>query len=259
MHQRNYMFVFFSVQKALFLREMNSKFSTSRLGVFWTFFQPFMQVVAFILIKMFIFGRGDEHFDYAVFLALNFTAFNMFNGILGKSIGAFKANKALFNYKQVKPIDTIIAGSLVEIFMTGIVYSMFLFVGYYFDFGMEGKNILMVGIGLVWLIVFSFSFALVVAIGNTFYKSIGKIVKIFTFGLMIFSAVFYPVASIPPEGQAILLYNPLVHFMEIIHGSYFHALDTRYVDYTYIAIWTITLLYIGMWLYQRLEKKIISG
>ncbi len=252
------MFVFFSVQKALFLREMNTQFSTSRLGIFWTFFQPFMQVVSFILVKMFIFGRGDEHYDYAVFLALNFTAFNMFNGILNKSIGAFETNKALFSYKQVKPIDTIIARSLVEIFMTGIIYSIFFFLGYYFDFGMEGKNIFMVGVGLIWLIVFSFSFGLVVAIGNTFYKSVGKTVKIFTFGLMIMSAVFYPVESLPPEAQALIVYNPLANFMEIIHGFYFNALDDRFVDYTYIGIWTITLLYVGTWLYQRLEKKIIS-
>ena len=258
MHQRNYLHIFLAVQKALFLRELNMQFSTSRLGVFWVFFLPFMQIISFVLIKVFLFGRGDENFDYAVFLALGFIAFNMFSGILNKSIGAFEANKALFNYKQVKPIDTIIARTLVEVFMAGVLYIIFLFIGYYFDFGMEGENILMVGAGLIWLAVFSFSFGLVIAIGNTFYKSIGKIVKIFTFGLMIVSAVFYPVRSLPPEAQAIIIYNPLANFMEIIHGFYFAALDDRFVNYAYIGIWTITLLYVGMWLYLRLEKKIIS-
>ncbi len=258
MQQRNYLHIFLAVEKALFLRELNMQFSSSKLGVFWTFFQPFMQVISFIIIKSLILGRGSETFDYAVFLALNFTAFNMFSGILNKSIGAFDANKGLFNYKQVKPIDTILARVLVEVFMATILYSIFLFIGYYFDFGMEGKNILMVGVGLIWLALFSFSFGLVVAIGNVFHKSIGKTVKIFTFGLMIFSAVFYPLEAIPPAGQAILVYNPLANFMEIIHGFYFYSLDDRFVDYNYIGIWTILLLYVGMWLYVRLEKKIIS-
>ncbi len=258
MKQRSYLHIFFAVQKALFLREMNKQFSSSRLGVFWTFFQPFMQVLVFIIIKTFIFGRGDESFDYAVFLALNFVAFNMFQHILSKSKSALESEKELFSYKQVKPIDTIIAKTLVEVFMAGILYCIFLFIGYYFDYGMEGENLLMVGVGLVWLAIFSFSFGLVVAIGNTFYKSIGKTVSIFTFGLMIISAVFYPVQTLPPEAQELIVYNPLANFMEIIHGFYFRALDDRFVDYEYIGLWTITLLYVGIWLYYRLEKKIIS-
>ncbi len=258
MQHRNYLHIFFSVQKALFLRELNLQFTSSRMGIFWTFFQPFMQVTIFVLIKILIFGRGSGIFDYAIFLALNFTAFNMFSGILNKSIGAFDANRGLFNYKQVKPIDTIISRTLVEVFITAILYIIILFIGYYFDFGMEGKNIFMVGVGLIWLVIFSFSLGLTVAIGNVFYKSIGKTAKIFTFGLMVISAVFYPVESIPIVAQDILLYNPLVHFMEIIHGFYFYALSDRFVDYQYIGIWTITLLYIGMWLYTKLENKIIS-
>ncbi len=75
---------------------------------------------------------------------------------------------------------------------------------------------------------------------------------------MIVSAVFYPVRNIPPEAQAVIAYNPLASFMEMIHGFYFVALDDRFVEYGYIGIWTITLLYTGMWLYLRLEKKIIS-
>ncbi|HHO65978.1 MAG TPA: hypothetical protein ENJ71_05620, partial [Epsilonproteobacteria bacterium] len=87
------------------------------MGLFWTFFQPFFQVMLFVLIKVFLFGRTSENFDYAVFLALNFTAFNMFKNIVNKSMGAFTANRGLFVYKQVKPIDTIIARSMVEVFI----------------------------------------------------------------------------------------------------------------------------------------------
>ena len=234
------------------------QFSSSRLGVFWTFFQPFMQVFIFIVIKMLIIGRGGEHFDYAVFLALNFVAFNMFQHILNRSIGSFDANSGLFIYKQVKPIDTIIARTMVEVFMAGILYIIFLFIGYYFNFQIGIKNLPMVGLGLIWLILFSFSFGLMVAVGNAFYKSIGKSARVLIFGLMLVSAVFYPVASLPVEAQNFIMYNPVANIMEIIHGFYFRELDDRFVNYSYTAIWTISLLYISLWLYHRLEKKIIS-
>jgi ABC-type polysaccharide/polyol phosphate export permease len=54
------------------------------------------------------------------------------------------------------------------------------------------------------------------------------------------------------------MYNPVANFMEIIHGSYFYTLDDTLVSYEYIFIWTLSLLYIGLWLYVKLEKRIIA-
>ena len=250
--------IFLAVQNALFLRELSMRFSSGRMGIFWTFFEPFFQIMVFILIKLLIFTSGDNHFDFAVFLALNFTAFNMFKNIVIKSTGAFKANKALFLYKQVKPIDTIVARTMVEVFITAIIILIFLFIGFYFDFDMAIDDLSMVSFGFLWLIIFSFSFAVVVAVLNAFVDSISKVVGFFMTALMFGSAVFYYIEILPLELQHWLMYNPLTHFMEIIHGFYFESLDDKFVSYEYISLWTIILLYIGLWLYVKLEKRIIS-
>ncbi|MDQ7046863.1 MAG: ABC transporter permease [Sulfurovum sp.] len=244
---------------ALFLRELNTKMSVGKLGLFWTFFEPFMQVSMFILIRVAIVETGEgSNFDYAVFMAAGFIAFNMFRSIFSGSTGTFRASKALFGYKQVKPIDAIIARVLVEVFITSIIVCMFVFVGFFFQYEFAPQNILMVFLGYTWLLVFAFAVGLVIAIGSAFFDSIGKIIGIFSFGLMIFSAVFFPMISVPPEAHEILLYNPLVHFMEMIHGYYIYELDDRFVDYRYMALWTITPLFMGTWLYIKLEKRIIS-
>ena len=250
--------IFLAVQNALFLRELSMRFSSGRMGIFWTFFEPFFQIMVFVLIKLLIFNSGDNHFDFAIFLALNFTAFNMFKNIVIKSTGSFKANKALFLYKQVKPIDTIIARTMVEVFITAIIILIFLFIGFYFDFDMAIDDLSMVSFGFLWLIIFSFSFAVVVAVLNVFAESISKIVGFFMTALMFGSAVFYYIEILPLELQHWLMYNPLTHFMEMIHGFYFESLDDKFVSYEYISLWTITLLYIGLWLYVKLEKRIIS-
>ena len=44
--------ILLSVIIALFLRELNTKMSVGKLGLFWTFFEPFMQVTMFILIRV---------------------------------------------------------------------------------------------------------------------------------------------------------------------------------------------------------------
>lgn len=147
--------IFLAVQKALFLRELNTSISVGKLGFFWLFFEPFAQVSIFVLIRVAIVGSGGgANFDYAVFMASGFIAFNMFRHILTGSSRTFKANKALFNYKQVKPIDTILARVLVQVFLTGIIVIIFVFIGFLFEYNIEAENILMVSLGYVWLILF---------------------------------------------------------------------------------------------------------
>ena len=250
--------IFLAVQNALFLRELSMRFSSGRMGMFWTFFEPFFQILIFVLIKLMLFGSGESSYDFAVFLALNFTAFNMFKNIVIKSIASFKANKALFIYKQVKPIDTIIARSMVEVFITSIIMTIFLFLGFYFNFDMNVKDLSMVTLGFISLIVFSFSLGVFLAVLNVFIDSIGKLINFFMTALMFGSAVFYSIEILPVDLQKIMMYNPLANFMEMIHGFYFYALDDSFVSYSYMFLWTLSLLYIGLWLYVKLEKRIIS-
>jgi capsular polysaccharide transport system permease protein len=259
MRKRSSFKIFLAVQNALFLRELSMRFSSGRMGMFWTFFEPFFQILVFVLIKLILFGSDKTDFDFAVFLALNFTAFNMFKNIVIKSIASFKANKALFLYKQVKPLDTIIARCMVEIFITSIIISIFICIGFYFNFDLNVKDLTMVVIGFIGLIIFSFSIGIFMAVLNVFIDSIGKLINFFMTALMFASAVFYSIEILPKDLQIVLLYNPIAHFMEIIHGFYFYALDDKFVSYSYISLWTLFILYIGLWLYVKLEKRIISS
>lgn len=236
------------------------KISSGKLGLFWTFFEPFFQVTIFILIRVILMGKGEgSNFDYAVFMAAGFIAFNMFRRILSGSMGAFQAYRPLFIYKQVKPLSTILARVLVEVFLTSVIIVMFVIVGFFLQNpDRMPENLLMVVIGYMWLLLFAIGIGVLVAVGNVFFSSIGKFVNIFSFGLLLFSAVFFPMISVPYEAQDALLYNPLVHFMEMIHGYYIYELDDRFVDYRYMVLWTLTPAFIAFWLYSKLERRIIS-
>ena len=238
------------------------RIAVGKSGLFWTFFEPFFQTFIFIGIHVFIAqqaGHSITSYNYSVFMASGFIAFNMFKNILNSATGAFKANRGLFIYKQVKPVDTIIARILVVVFLSVIIIGVFLVIGFFFHIdNLLPKNILMVIFAYVWLILFSFGIGLLVAIGNTFFVSIGKFIGMISFVLLIFSAIFFSVASLPPIAQQIILYNPLVHFMEMIHGYYVYGLNDYFVSYRYMLMWTVVPLFLGIWFYEKLEKRIVS-
>ena len=251
-----------SVINALFLRELKARFTSSQAGLFWTFFQPFFTTAIFVGMHSIISGsHGQQSNDYAVYMAVNLIPFFFFRDLLTKSAGAFKANKGLFIYKQVKPIDTIIARVLVEGFITLIVILAFLTIFYMLNIDINPKDLTVTIIGILWLIFFGFGLGILIAVGNLFYDFVGKIIGVISLPLMLLSAVFFSIQSIyqkSPIVAKLLLYNPVAHFMELIHGSFFYDLDTRFVNYEYMAIWTFAPFAIGIWLYISLEEKIIS-
>ncbi len=254
---RNPLRIFFAVQGALFYRELGVRISEGRTGLFWAFFEPFIQIIIFIMIKAILFS-AKGNFDYIAFLALNFLAYNLFKNIVNKSHNAFTSNKPLFLYKQVKPVDTVIARMTLEIFISSILLLIFVLIGYYFDFDLNVKDLNGVAIGFLWLILFAFALGLLNANINAFSPNFGKLVSFLMTPLLFGSAVIYTVDATPMGLKDLLLINPVTHFMELIHGSYFYALDTRYVDYGYMLFWTLGVLFLALWSYKILEERIIS-
>jgi len=246
-----------SVIYALFLREVNVRFSAGTMGYFWVIFEPLLQISIFVSVKVMLFGSASG-LDYPVFITLGFIGFNFFRHIIDQSMGAFAANKGLYAYKQVKPIDTIISRLLVEFLVTAIIAFIFIMVGFYFGFDMQIENLGMLLLSFIWLTLFAVSFGLFTAVLATFYDSFKKVIKLVLSPLMFVSAIFYSMQDMPQALQEILYYNPLAHFMELIHANYFFVLDDGFVDYNYMLLWTILPLYIGLWSYTRLEKRIIS-
>ncbi|NEW61034.1 ABC transporter permease, partial [Sulfurovum sp. bin170] len=241
-----------SVIYALFLREVNVRFSAGKLGYFWVIFEPLMQISIFVTVKVLLFG-SNSGLDYPVFITLGFVAFNLFKHLVDRSMSSFSTNKGLYAYKQVKPIDTLIARVMVEVLVTGVIAVVFIIFGLYFGFDMSVQNLGVLILSFLWLILFSLSVGLFIAVIGLFFDSFQKVVKLILSPLMFISAIFYSMQDMPQALQGLLYYNPIVHFMELIHASYFYILDDGFVDYGYIMIWTIVPMYLSLFLYTKLE------
>ncbi|HFU76096.1 MAG TPA: hypothetical protein ENK66_07615 [Arcobacter sp.] len=259
MNKRTSLKIFQSVVFALFLREIQVRFGTQRLGYLWAVIDPFVQIIIFSTIKILASSSSMPGIDYPVFLATGFLTYNFFKDIMMGSLNAFNANKALFNYKQVKPFDTLVSRFIVQFLILSIAILIFISFGLYFQLDIAVKDVNMVLFAIIWLGVFGFSLGLLFAVIATFYETFAKVMGYISMPLFFGSGLLYTVDSLPQFAQEIILYNPVIHFIELIHGSYFHALDTKYVDYTYMLYWTVVPLFIGLFFYIRSEEKILSS
>ncbi len=258
MKKRRAFKIFYSVVWALFLREVQVLYGSKRLGYLWAVVDPMIMIVVFSVVHSFLMKGASLEYDYPVFLATGFLAYNLFRSIVFKSMEAFNANRGLFVYKQVKPIDTIVARVLVEVFQISIVAMIFVLIGWYFGFDLRVENFNMVVLAVAWIVLFGFGLGVLFGVVGTFYENFKKIVTIAFMPLFFLSALFYTVESLPQQAREVILFNPVVHFMELIHGSYFYAIDTTYVNFEYMLYWTLVPLFLGLYFYRKSERKILS-
>ena len=250
--------IFSSVVSALFLREIQTRFGSKKGGYFWALFDAMLMVLVFAGLKSMVADKSMPGVDFPVFLASGFLAFFMFKNIVSGFMGAFSANAALFNYRQVRPFDTLVSRFLIELLVSTMATLAFIAIGLYFEFDIAVQDFAMVMLAVAWLALFAFGFGLFSAVLATFFENYSKIVNVVMTPLLFISALMYTVESLPPALREIVLYNPLVHFIEMIHGNFFVTLTTDYVDYTYMFFWTFIPLFAGLYLYRGSEEGIIA-
>ncbi len=257
MKKRSPLRIFFSVVKALLLREIQTRFGSQKLGYLWAVVEPMAMIVFFALIHAKIGTKTS--YDIVTFLAVSFVSYNLFKDIIFKNIDAFKANKNLFVYKQVKPFDALVSRAILEIYIQIFVVIVLIVIGYYFNVDMKAKDLLLVILGFFWMALFGFSLSVLFAVLNYFFENFGKIIRLMFLPMFFISGLFFTADTLPPNIRNILLFNPVLQFEEMIHGYYFYSLSDKYVNYTYIWLWTIIPLFLGLWLYRKVERKIIMS
>lgn len=77
--------------------------------------------------------------------------------------------------------------------------------------------------------------------------------------LYLLSGVIFPVSRLPEDVLHWLLWNPLLHFTELIRYAHFdHYPMAVGTSWTYILSVSLTILFTGMWLYRARRLELIA-
>jgi len=243
---------------ALYLRQLQQQLKGNYSAFVWLLLEPLIMIVLFTAMHTVIRGRTSSDYDIVVFMGSGFVPFFLFRTILTTSLRVFKQNRALYHYAQIKPIDVFLANALFETSRYAMVTLVLLLLAWLIGVDIVPENFDGFMVAVLWLILFGMSWGLLLGVLSLFYEVVAKFVSFLSFPLLILSAVFFPLSTLPPVAREWLLYNPLVHFMEWIHASYLASLDARYVDFSYMAEWTILPLFLALWLYKKSEWKYVA-
>lgn len=245
--------------KALFLREIRTRFGKFRLGYIWAILEPSAHLLVMLALFGYIMHRTMPGISFAVFLLNGIIPFFIFSNISNRSVGAIEANQGLFNYRPVKPIDTIFARAILETIIYVIVYAFLMIVVWMAGENFSITNFIQLFLSWFSLIVLSCGLGLIfMVIGKTF-PEMEKFLPIILKPLYFTSCIMYPLHSVPREYWHFLLWNPIIHAVELSREAVMPGYISNGVSIYYLSLSSLVILFIGLALYRNREEAMLTS
>lgn len=229
---------------ALTLRETVTRFGREGLGMLWMIAEPALFVIGVMIIFSFV----DSDYPYGIspaeYLAVSYPTLLFWRNGTGRVVKALEINRALLHHQPIRPMDILYSRILLE-FSSGVAVFLFLFpVFIVIGICHYPNNLLIMSIGYILILWFSFAFVLIMAALAELSETVEKISHIILYLMLPFSGVFIPTFLIPEPYRSYLLYWPLIDVVDYFHHGYFGGGVPSYynIPYTIFVLLVMTLL-----------------
>ncbi|WP_444932185.1 ABC transporter permease [Microbulbifer sp. SSSA002] len=242
---------------ALLMREMKTRFGKWRLGYAWMLLEPALHIIVLVTIFSFIRDEVYPGVPTALFMLGGIAPFLFFSHCAQKGLAAVASNRGLFNYRQLRPFDAVLCRVLLEffIYLTTVVVLLVLFA--WFGIRTPFNNFLL--FVMVNLIFFFFCLGLSLALcvlGERF-PEIAKLVPSLIRPLYFMSGVFFSLEQIPKDYHAYLVWNPLLHVIELNREALFSNFNGYFGSLSYLGFASLSMLSFGLLCYRSNWRDLV--
>jgi capsular polysaccharide transport system permease protein len=242
------------------MREFTARLTQDRFAPFWLFLEPILHVVLLVGVRDMI-GRGRivPGAEFVPWLVIGLLTYFVFRSIWNRGMMAITGNRGLFSYRQVHPTDTVIVRGAMEAKLHSVVALIMVSIFVAMGFNMVPDDPL--GAIEVWIavILLGLGMALMFSVLVTFFPESSKIVALVSLPLYLLSGVMIPIQMMPHTIQQYLLYNPMLHAIELIRGDFFGTYHmVRGVELSYVYEWAICTILFGLALQVRYKMRMVS-
>jgi capsular polysaccharide transport system permease protein len=248
-----------STWKALLLRETVNRLATGRAAWAWLLIEPLVHVAFMLAMFTAVHVTNIGGIDATLWLAIGLIAFFQFRRTANQCTNAISANRALFTYRQVKPVDTVLVRAACEGFLMLLVLIAAMCV-----LALLGHDVIPVdplallgALGGLWLT--GLGFGLVSSVAVELIPEMQRVIGFIMLPAYLMSGVMMQIGAIPEPWRGYLAMNPLVHGLEtarLAFAPYYHTLGDLSLAYLYG--WALILIFLGLALQVRFATRVAS-
>jgi capsular polysaccharide transport system permease protein len=239
---------------ALVLRETRTRFGLNRLGYLWAILEPLLFIGTFVLIFRVLGRAAPDRMPIIPFLATGFMPYLLFRETSGRGLHAIEANRGLLFYPQVRPLDLVLARTLLEIVTNFVAFAIIIAIYSTYTGQFEIANPLRVLTGLGLAAGIGATLGLILCAAGVFSDFVERLHGPLIRPLFWFSGLMYPTSHLPLTYRNLLVYNPIVHAVELTRAGYFRGYRADHVGVGYPLMCITVLAFVGLTL-ERVARR----
>lgn len=201
-------------------REVVGRYKGSMLGIVWSLATPIFMLAVYTFVFSVVFkarwsGGSDSKTEFALLLFAGLLVFSLFAECVSRAPGLVLAN---VNYvkKVVFPLEVlpwVTLGSALFHFCVSLAVWL---VAYAVLFGMPHWTVLLLPVVIAPFALFVIGLSWALASLGVYLRDVGQLIGVVVQMLMFLTPIFYPASALPPDFQAVMLFNPLTPPIEMI-------------------------------------------
>jgi capsular polysaccharide transport system permease protein len=244
--------VFLTSVHAFLLREMKNQYGRFRLGYFWAVVEPGAMVAVLTILHAGLRGASTPIYGEhpVVFFLFGAVPFFLFANCVARAQGVFESHKGLFNYRQIRPIDVILARCIIDaLLMLGVLLT-FLAGWWWMGRDLHIDDPLRLTAALISLFVLGMALGLVFEVLGTVFNDLKRTFNIAMRPLFFISGLFFTIDMIPESHRPLLTWNPVLHCVDIARDAVLPGYESP-GSLAYAWLCVAGLLFTGLASYRR--------
>lgn len=248
-----------AVWQALLLRESLSRLFSRRAAWLWLLLEPAAQILFMVMIFAIIRIAHIGGINTALWLMVGMLAFYFFKRTFSQGGNAIKANAALFTYRQVKPIDTVLVRCALEALLMLTITLLLLGGAALLGVSVVPADPLAVMEALFGMWMLGVGFGLIASVITTLVSELENIIGLMMTPLYMISGTMIPMSTIPSPYREWLMLNPAAHGVEAVRlgfAPYYHAVPELSLAYLYA--FALVTVFFGLALHARFAQRLLT-
>ena len=205
--------------KTLVSRNLKARYRNSILGYAWTWLDPLMMMLVFILVFDVLLRSGVENFP--LYLLCGLIPWTFFSNTIINSVGSITSNagliKRVYYPREIFPLTLTLTHGVNMLLSCLVLIPVILFFGIDFT-----QKILLFPIIITFLFFFTFGLSLLFSVMNVFMRDMMHIVPLIIRVWFFSTPIFYAVENRVPERllDIYMFLNPMAVMLSLFRAAF---------------------------------------
>ena len=247
---------------AMFIKkDIITVYKQTILGPIWFLVQPIMTTLIYTLIFGNVAKISSDGIPRVLFYSGSVTLWNYFSDIIGLTSKTFTDNASVFGKvyfpRIILPLSKVASG-VIKFLIQFCLFTIFWL--YFVIKGEVHPNLyaLLLPLIVLRIAVLSLGLGIIITSLTTKYRDLTFLVGFGVQLLMYATPVIYPISLISKDKQTWLWLNPLTSLFEAFKYGFLGKGVINYFWLGYSVMFTTLLLFAGLYIFNRVEKKFID-